>query len=132
MEYNSLLQLAKAAAENAYAPYSHFKVGAALLYRDGKVYTGCNIENVSYSATVCAERTAVFKAVSEGNREFVAIAIVGGKENETGGFCPPCGICRQVLSEFCQSQTDVVLAKGDGYCVYKLGELLPFGFALPD
>ena len=132
MEYTVLMQLAEKARENAYAPYSHFCVGAAILCTNGKVYTGCNVENASYGGTVCAERTAMLKAISEGEREFAAIAITGAKEGEKGGFCAPCGICRQFLAEFCSGQTDVILGNEEKYTVYKLSELLPLGFSLPD
>ena len=122
--------LAKGMTERSYAPYSHFHVGAALLCDDGAIYTGCNIENASYGATNCAERTAVFKAVSEGYHHFSAIAIAGGPEGVIGDACPPCGICRQVLSEFCDSDMPVYLAKADGYDEYTLGDLLPLTFDL--
>ena len=132
MDYGRLLQLAEKARENAYAPYSHFKVGAALLCVNGKVYTGCNIESASYGATVCAERTAICKAVSEGERQFAAIAVVGAAEGQKGAFCAPCGICRQLLSEFCDSDMPVILGDENSYKVYTLGELLPLSFILPD
>ena len=132
MEYTVLMQLAEKARENAYAPYSHFRVGAAILCTNGKVYTGCNVENASYGGTVCAERTAMLKAISEGEREFAAIAITGAKEGEKGGFCAPCGICRQFLAEFCGEDTDVILGSEEKLSVYKLSELLPLGFSLPD
>ena len=132
MEYTVLMQLAEKARENAYAPYSHFRVGAALLCENGKVYTGCNVENVSYGGTICAERTAILKAVSEGERDFTAIAITGAKEGEKGEFCAPCGVCRQFLAEFCRGETDVILGSTEKLSVYKLSELLPLGFSLPD
>ena len=132
MEYTVLMQLAEKARENAYAPYSHFRVGAAILCTNGKVYTGCNVENASYGGTVCAERTAMLKAISESEREFAAIAITGAKEGEKGGFCAPCGICRQFLAEFCGEDTDVILGNEEKLLVYKLSELLPLGFSLPD
>ena len=126
MENIELLKLAEKAAQNAYAPYSGFKVGAAVLCRDGSVYTGCNIENASYGATNCAERTAVFKAVSEGKKEFLKIAIMSSGR----GFTFPCGICRQVLWEF-MPQGDVVLGDVNGRIkVFKLKELLPEAFSL--
>ena len=114
------------ARKRAYAPYSGFCVGAALLAASGKVYFGCNIENAAYSPTNCAERTAFFKAVSEGEREFVAIAIVGGKEELTGEICPPCGVCLQVMVEFCDpDEFTVYLVKDESECVeMKLSELL--------
>ena len=126
MENIELLKLAEKAAQNAYAPYSGFKVGAAVLCRDGSVYTGCNIENASYGASNCAERTAVFKAVSEGKKEFLKIAIMSSGR----GFTFPCGICRQVLWEF-MPQGDVVLGDVNGRIkVFKLQELLPEAFSL--
>ena len=126
MENIELLKLAEKAAQNAYAPYSGFKVGAAILCRDGSVYTGCNIENASYGASNCAERTAVFKAVSEGKKEFLKIAIMSSGR----GFTFPCGLCRQVLWEF-MPQGDVVLGDVNGRIkVFKLKELLPEAFSL--
>ena len=116
--------------KNAYAPYSDFKVGAALLTKSGKVYTGCNIENASFTPTVCAERVAIFKAVSEGEREFSKIAVAGGKNGENSSVCPPCGVCRQVLREFVDpNEFLVLLCKGDGsWKEMTLEELLPMGF----
>ena len=129
MDKQELVDLAVQAMENVYAPYSGFKVGAALLTSGGKVYLGCNIENVSFSPTNCAERTAFFKAVSEGERDFSGIAIVGGKDGVITGACPPCGVCRQVMAEFCDPDTfTVILGKQDGYDTYTLKELLPLGF----
>ena len=122
-------ELVKAAQEMlkyAYAPYSKFLVGAALLGRDGRVFTGCNVENASYGATNCAERTAVFKAISEGCREFLAIAIV----SSSGKYTYPCGICRQVLSEFCGEDFDIIVANDKESKQFTLGELLPNGFTL--
>ena len=119
---------AQKARENSYSPYSHFRVGAALLAKSGKIYLGCNVENAAYSATNCAERTAFFKAVSEGEREFEAIAIIGGKEGEQGEFCAPCGVCRQVMAEFCTKDFKVVLGTGEKVEVFTLNELLPFAF----
>ena len=126
MEYQELISQAVEAKKFAYVPYSHFRVGAALLTKSGKVYTGCNVENVSFSATNCAERTAVFKAVSEGEREFTAI-VVNGDNND---YLPPCGICRQVLAEFCDPETfQVILANHEqDYRVVTLAELLPGAF----
>lgn len=114
----------------SYTPYSHFKVGAALLAKNGTIYTGCNIENAAYTPTNCAERTAFFKAVSEGVREFDAICIVGGKEGVLEDFAPPCGVCRQVMMEFCQpDEFQIILAKGkDDYQIYTLKDLMPQGF----
>ena len=126
-----LIDEAFAARRMAYTPYSHFQVGAALLTADGRIYRGCNIENAAYTPTNCAERTAFFKAVSEGEREFTAIAIVGGAEDATEfDWCAPCGVCRQVMEEFCDERTfEIVLARSaEEYEVYTLGELLPKGF----
>ena len=115
----------------SYAPYSHFKVGAVLLTKSGKLYTGCNIENSAYTPTNCAERTAFFKAVSEGEREFQAICIVGGKNGQITNYTPPCGVCRQVMMEFCNPDTfQVILARQDEYKIFTLKELLPMGFKL--
>ena len=125
-----MIQRAFSALPFAYAPYSHFKVGAALLTEDGEVYTGCNIENAAFGPGNCAERTAIFKAVSEGKRDFLAICIVN--ENRDGGhdFCPPCGVCRQVMAEFCDPETfQIILAKSpEYYKIYTLAELFPEGF----
>lgn len=126
MDITNLIEKAIEAKENAYVPYSNFRVGAALLTKSGKIYTGCNIENVSYGATNCAEQTAVFKAVSEGEKEFQAIAING----DNGDYLPPCGICRQVLSEFADDSLKVILANSaEDYKVIALGELLPGAFS---
>ena len=114
----------------SYAPYSDFNVGAALLCDDGSIYTGCNIENASYGATNCAERTAIFKAVSEGHKSFSAIAIAGGAHGVVQKVCPPCGICRQVLSEFCDKDMPVYLIREGGYDEYTLKELFPLSFDL--
>lgn len=129
-QINTLIETAIAQLAFSYTPYSHFKVGAALLAKNGTVYTGCNIENAAYSPTNCAERTAIFKAVSEGVREFDAICIVGGKEGILEDFAPPCGVCRQVMMEFCQpDEFQIILAKGiDNYEIYTLKDLLPKGF----
>ena len=128
MTPEKLISLAVEAMDKAYAPYSGFKVGAALLCSDGTVYTGCNIENAAYSPTNCAERTAIFKAVSEGHRDFTAIAICGGKNGEITNLCTPCGVCRQVLREFCKDDFPVYLAHGGGYKTLTLGDLLPYSF----
>ncbi len=132
MEINarSLLDAAESAMQSAHAPYSRFKVGAALLCADGEVYTGCNIENSSFSPTICAERVAISKAVSEGKREFCAIAVVGGKDGEISDFCYPCGVCRQVMSEFCLGDFRVILYDGKEIKEYSLDELLPYRFSL--
>ena len=127
-----LMAAAAAAREKSYSPYSHFRVGAALLTKQGKLYTGCNIENAAYPATVCAERTAFFKAVSEGEREFSALAIVGGKEGETAPFCAPCGVCRQVMAEFCSRDFKVLLGDPTHFEAYTLDMLLPFSFTEKD
>ena len=125
-----LIEKALDAREFAYAPYSKFRVGAALLTEDGTIYTGCNIENAAYSPSNCAERTAFFKAISEGSRKFVRIAIVGGQNEMVAPS--PCGVCLQVMMEFCQPQTfEIVLAKSpEDYEVYTLSQLLPKGFRL--
>ena len=128
MTKEQLVSKAKEAMQYAYSPYSGYKVGAALLCKDGSVYTGCNIENAGYSSTNCAERTAFFKAVSEGEREFVAIAICGGKDGVIEGLFPPCGVCRQVMREFCGDDFLVYLAAKDGIETYILKELLPVSF----
>lgn len=126
-----LVECAYQAQKNAYAPYSHFAVGAALLGKSGKIYEGCNIENAAYSPSNCAERTAVFKAVSEGERNFTAIAVVGNEEGKPGDYCPPCGVCRQVLAEFCDRDFLVILGKSrTEWKSFTLGELLPESFAL--
>lgn len=133
MDCKKLIKSAKQAMQSAYVPYSGFKVGAALLAASGKVYTGCNIENAAYSPSNCAERTAFFKAVSEGEKEFTAIAVVGGLDGNIKGFCPPCGVCRQVMREFCQDDFSVILGKDDDeYKSYKLSELLPASFSNKD
>ena len=125
-----LRERAVRAMENSYCPYSGFSVGAALLCEDGKIYTGCNIENAAYSPTICAERTAFAKAVSEGERVFRMIAIAGGREGQIEGLCPPCGVCRQVMSEFCGPELEILLAKPEGYESHTLAGLLPYGFSL--
>ena len=130
MNIPELIHKAIAAREFAYAPYSNFCVGAALLTKSGKIYTGCNVENAGYSATNCAERTAFFKAVSEGEREFAAIAIVGGPRGPLTEYCSPCGVCRQVMREFCQDDFPVYLVGADGsYETVSLAELLPHSFS---
>lgn len=129
MNKEQLASLAKSAMEKAYSPYSNYKVGAALLCKDGSVFTGCNVENASFSATNCAERTAFFKAVSEGKRGFSAIAICGGKGGDIEGLFPPCGVCRQVMKEFCDDDFKIYLLTKEGIETYTLGELLPVSFA---
>lgn len=126
MTDNELLELAIAAAGNSYSPYSGFRVGAALLTSDGKVFTGCNVENASYSLANCAERTAIFKAVSEGYRDFKSIAIVGSSDGDYSKPCMPCGACIQVMSEFCGDDFIIILSDRR----YTLGELAPHRFTL--
>lgn len=129
MTNEELCTLAVKAMKNAYTPYSGYRVGAALLTKSGKVYTGCNIENASYSPTICAERTAIFKAVSEGEREFLKIAVAGGKNGEITGEFPPCGVCRQVMAEFCGEDFEILVVKGENsFTKYKFSEILPFSF----
>ena len=131
MDRRELIDIALEARQMAYTPYSHHKVGAALLTKDGKVYRGCNIESASYTPSNCAEITAFFKAVSEGEREFEAIAIVGGFEDSPVlRLCAPCGVCRQVMMEFCDPETfEIILCdEKDELHTYKLEELLPLGF----
>lgn len=125
-----LIDIAIEQLSRAYVPYSHFHVGAALLAKDGTVYKGCNIENAAYTPSNCAERTAFFKAVSEGVREFAAICVVGGPEGRLTEYTPPCGVCRQVMMEFCNPEEfKIILAVGrEDYKIYTLKELLPSGF----
>mgnify|MGYP003291378756 CR=1 FL=1 len=127
-----LLEVAIEYRKRAYSPYSGFCVGAALLAKDGQIFGGCNIENASFSPTNCAERTAFFKAVSEGVREFTAIAIVGGKKDSELEFCPPCGVCRQVMLEFCNPEEfQVILGTStEAYEVIPLEKLMPYAFTL--
>lgn len=134
MTPEKLVALALEARERAYTPYSGFAVGAALLCADGSVYQGCNIENAAFGPTVCAERVAVFKAVSEGKRDFAAIAVAGGQAGQdVTGLFPPCGVCRQVLREFCGLDFPLYLVKENGsYETHSLGELLPFSFSRGD
>lgn len=130
MKPEELMDYAKAAMKNAYAPYSDFRVGAALLCADGKVYTGCNVENAAYSPTLCAERVAFGKAISEGQRDFQALAVCGGKGGVITALCTPCGVCRQVMAEFCKPNFAIYMANQDGYEKRTLAQLLPDGFAL--
>ena len=132
MDYKELMNKAIKAREFAYAPYSHFKVGAALVAKNGNVYLGANIENSAYSPSVCAERVAFFKAVSDGIREFDAIAIVGGKEGEISSLCAPCGVCRQVMSEFCGKDFKIVLGTPEKFEIHTLDEILPLAFSKDD
>ena len=127
-----LMRHAEAARAYAYAPYSHFCVGAALLGESGKIYTGCNIENAAYAPTNCAERTAFFKAISEGERRFVAIAVIGGREGESGSFCAPCGVCRQVMAEFCDVDFPIILGDVNDCTRHSLRSLLPASFGKQD
>ena len=130
MTPEQLAETAKAAMLLAYAPYSGYRVGAALLCADGAVYTGCNIENAAYTPTICAERTAFAKAVSEGKRDFTAIAICGGKDGIIDGVFPPCGVCRQVMAEFCKADFKVYLVHATGWEETTLADLLPHSFSL--
>lgn len=129
-----LVNLAIEAREHAYVPYSGFAVGAALLTKEGKVYQGCNIENSAFGPTNCAERTAFFTAVYQGERDFEAIAIVGGREGQpVSDLCAPCGVCRQVMREFCKNDFKIYLSKGDGEVLtYTLSDLLPLSFSKDD
>ena len=132
MTREELVALAREAMTRAYAPYSHFQVGAALQTKDGRVYQGCNIENAAYTPTNCAERTAFFTAVCAGERDFSAIAIVGGMDGEVKGFAAPCGVCRQVMREFCGEEFQIHLWDGREYRTLTLGELLPLSFTAAD
>ena len=133
MTPESLLQQAENARKNSYCPYSHFAVGAAILCDDGRIFDGCNIENAAFSPTICAERVAVAKAVSAGARHITAVAVVGGNVDKKGSSCTPCGVCRQVLAEFCAPHTPVYMYDKDGgLCVRTMNELLPFGFSAAD
>lgn len=135
MEYGKLIQAAFEAQKKAYSPYSGFQVGAALLAGSGRIYGGCNIENASYGATNCAERTAFFRAIYEGEREFKAIAIAGKlSDSDTFEYCAPCGICRQVMSEFCDGEDFLIILprSQSDYKVYSLNELLPLSFTKKD
>ena len=132
MDKKELCSMAADAMKKSYAPYSGYTVGAALLCRNGRVYLGCNIENAAYSPSVCAERTAFFKAVSEGERDFTAIAVAGGKGGKIQNGAPPCGVCRQVMAEFCGGDFEILVAAGeDSFKSYTLSELLPESFG-PD
>lgn len=129
MDYKELVLRALKAREFSYSPYSHFKVGAAVITENGEVYTGCNIENASFGATNCAERTAIFKAISEGHRSIKALAVVG----DTTTYTYPCGICRQVMTEFADKDTDIIIVKNENdYIVKKLKEILPGAFTRDD
>lgn len=131
MSYNELIDMALKARKKAYVPYSNFAVGAAVLTKDNNMFDGGNIENAAYSPSNCAERTAIFKAVSEGHKEIVAIAIAGDYVDidKPRDYCTPCGVCRQVMVEFANQEMEIILAKSqDDYKVYKLKELLPLSF----
>lgn len=130
MRKEELIGNAMAVMKNSYSPYSGFCVGAALLCKDGKVFTGCNVENSSFSVTNCAERSALFAAVSHGKKEFTAMAIVGGKNGRVENYCPPCGVCRQALSKFCKKGFKIYLYNGSEIKSYTLEELLPMSFEL--
>ena len=134
MTPEKLVELALEAREHSYCPYSGFAVGAALLCKDGKVYQGCNIENASFSPTICGERTAFFKAIYDGEREFEAIAVAGGKAGEEiSALFPPCGVCRQVMREFCDLDFMIYMAKENGgFEAVTLGDLLPYSFSNAD
>ena len=128
MTDDKLIKTALNALKNSYSPYSQFKVGAALICENGKIYTGTNIENASFSATLCAERTAIAKAVSEGETKFGAIAIVGGKGGNITDYCLPCGICRQVMAEFCSEDFKIITFNGKDIKTFTLNSLLPQSF----
>jgi len=136
MDYGRLIREAFTARELAYAPYSGYYVGAALLTADGRIYRGCNIESASFSPSNCGERTAFFKAVSEGVREFMAIAVVGGHRDtplDQLAYFAPCGVCRQVMTEFCKGNFQIIMAKSEtDYKIYTLSELLPLAFGPAD
>lgn len=129
MNEKELCKEAIDAMKNAYAPYSGYKVGAALLTEKGKLFAGCNIENAAFTPTVCAERVALFNAISSGERKFTAIAVAGGKDGVISGAFPPCGVCRQVMAEFCAPDFTVLVVTGeDSYKKYTLNELFPQAF----
>ena len=132
MTDRELIECAIEARKKSYSPYSNFRVGAALMGKSGKIYTGCNVENAGYTPTNCTERTALFKAISEGEREFTAIAVVGGKGETIADFCAPCGVCRQALAEFCDGDFRIVLGTPEHIQTYTLAELLPFSFGKGD
>lgn len=133
MKYEELMTLAKQARERAYAPYSGFSVGAALLCSDGGVFLGCNVENASFTPTCCAERVAIFSALASGVKDFSAMAVAGGRGEEGAPLCMPCGVCRQVMSEFCGEDFPVILeGEGGDVRAFSLGELLPYRFVLEE
>ncbi len=127
-----LMQAAVEARKASYSPYSGFRVGAALLAASGEVYVGCNIENAAYTPTVCAERVAFFKAVSAGEREFTAIAVTGGAGEAPADTCAPCGVCRQVMAEFCNADFKIILGNDQEITLHTFGELLPLSFGKQD
>lgn len=130
MNNKELVKAAFCAMQKAYAPYSSYKVGAALLSKSGNVYLGCNVENAAYGPTNCAERTAFFKAVSEGEREFTKIAVVGGKNGCVTDLFMPCGVCRQVMAEFCDGDFEIIVARSeDDFTSFTLSSILPYGFS---
>lgn len=129
MTKETLFKLAKEVMKNSYAPYSNYNVGAVLLTKDGNIYKGCNVENVSYSATNCAERTAIFSAIANGEKEFEAICVVGGKNGEITDYAMPCGVCRQALAEFCDANFKIYVGISENEIKeFKLDELLPYSF----
>ena len=132
MTDRELFNIAEKARGKSYSPYSGFAVGAALLCRDGTVFTGANVENAAFSPSICAERVAIFSAVHAGRRDFEAIAVVGGKHGEKGAFCPPCGVCRQVMAEFCGGDFKVILGDEKETKAYTLSEILPLSFTKND
>ncbi len=132
MTNKQLITIAQEMRDKSYSPYSHFAVGAALLTKSGKVYTGCNIENAGFTPTICAERVAFFKAVSEGEREFEKIALVGGRHGEVADFCAPCGVCRQVMSEWVDDDFTLILGNKDNFKEYPFTEVMPFRFSKAD
>ncbi len=134
MTSEELIKIAFAARKYAYAPYSHFKVGAALLTKSNRVYTGCNIENASFPVGLCAERVAISKAISEGDKELLKIAIVGGNENieEPKDYCTPCGICRQTMAEFCDNNFEIILFDNGEPRIFSLDQMLPHSFNKDD
>lgn len=129
MTDKDLLELAKKAAKKSYSPYSKFRVGAALLCKDGSVFLGCNIENVSFGATNCAERTAIFSALANGNKDFLKMAIAGTSDGKFKSFTSPCGICRQVMLEFCDKDFMIILSNGKNIKLISLNDLLPYPFS---
>jgi len=133
MNHDKLAQAAIDAKKMSYSPYSQFRVGAALLTKSGKIYTGCNIESAAFSPTCCAERTALVKAVSEGEKEFAAIAVAGSPQDGEPDYCYPCGVCRQFLKEFVSDDFAVIIAKtAKDYRIHNFGEILPYGFGAAD